>query len=343
MTDSILAYLLAASLFSSLKTTPPTDLQTFDETFEHHFESRASTLATASWETLKTRTKYRWPVQVKSIGHTTASYQRYGSVSGAYFHHGLDIRADAGSPVVASAGGKVVNIENYVPGNPAYWEVAILDREGFIWQYHHIDRQSIPQEIFTAYKNGTEIAAGAKIGEVVYWGIVTFGERYHHVHLNILGAQKQYLNPFEFLEPLNDTSGPQIKEFLLVKDGQKLNTSHVSGRYSIGLHVEDLILSQVFTLPPNRIEVQIDDQTPIEVWKFDTLPGASDKEAFVNQFYIPSLACGDYSCRRPIIDLGFRKAPSQVFPTQKGRHEIFVRVEDFSGNSDSRSFSWIVD
>jgi murein DD-endopeptidase MepM/ murein hydrolase activator NlpD len=73
--------------------------------------------------------KSPWPVTVKSIGHNTASYQNYGSEP--YFHHGLDIRADAGSEVVPSASGQVVNISNYGPG-PAYWEVAILDNAGFL-------------------------------------------------------------------------------------------------------------------------------------------------------------------------------------------------------------------
>ena len=49
-----------------------------------------------------------------SIGHTSASYQNYsGDYRQAYFHHGLDIRANAGQEVFASAGGKVVNIEDY--------------------------------------------------------------------------------------------------------------------------------------------------------------------------------------------------------------------------------------
>src|SRR5688500_15621489 len=78
--------------------------------------------------------RHPWPVTVLSIGHTSASYQNYGG--SPYFHHGLDVRADAGSDVLAAAGGKVVNIENY-GGSAAYWEVAILDDEGFLWQYHH--------------------------------------------------------------------------------------------------------------------------------------------------------------------------------------------------------------
>ncbi|NCX96907.1 MAG: hypothetical protein EBX41_10995, partial [Chitinophagia bacterium] len=50
--------------------------------------------------------RHPWPVHVQSIGHNTASYQNYGGEP--YFHHGLDIRADAGSDVIASVGGRIV-------------------------------------------------------------------------------------------------------------------------------------------------------------------------------------------------------------------------------------------
>jgi hypothetical protein len=288
--------------------------------------------------------KYPWPVTIKSIGHTMASYQRYGGVSGAYFHHGLDIRADAGSDVVASIGGQIVNIENYMPGDDAYWEVAILDKNGFIWQYHHIERDSIPKSIFQAYETKTPIPAGTKLGEIYYWSIVTFGERYHHIHLNILGKDRAYLNPFEFLEPLADSSGPEIAKVYLVREGSSVSGNTISaGNYTIGAEIKDLILSDVFILPPNEIKVSLNGNSPFTVWKFDSLPGGADNEKYVNTFYLPRLACGDYNCRKPVIDLGFRKNPGQVFPLTRGSHEIEIIVSDYSGNETGRSFRWNVE
>jgi len=290
------------------------------------------------------RTRYPWPVSLQSIGHTMASYQRYGGFSGAYFHHGLDIRADAGSDVIASVGGQVINIENYMPGDDAYWEVAILDAQGFIWQYHHIERDSIPDNIFEAYQNKTPLPAGTKLGEVYYWSVVTFGERYHHIHLNILGKDRAYLNPFEFLELLPDTAKPDITQFYLVKNGNQISGNVVSGSsYTIGAEISDLILSKVFIVPPNEIRITIDGGTPVTVWKFDSLPGGSSNEKFVNQFYIPTLACGDYSCRKPIVDLGFKRTPAQVFPSQRGKHKLDLWVSDYNGNAATRSFEWTVE
>lgn len=289
------------------------------------------------------RSRHPWPVKVLSIGHTMASYQRYGALDGAYFHHGLDIRADAAGDVLASVGGKVINIENYMPGDDAYWEVAILDNEGYIWQYHHIERSSIPKNIFDAYKNQTPIEAGSKLGEVYYWPVVTFGERYHHIHLNILGKNRVYLNPFEFLELLPDSSQPEIKAFYLIKGENPLSSNQITGsRYTIGVEIQDLILSDVFVVPANEIVISIDGGDPLVVWKFDSLPGGFDNEAFVNRFYLPKLACGDYSCRKPIIDLGFRKTPMQVFPTAPGKHTLDLIAKDYNGNSATRSFDWVV-
>lgn len=320
----------------------------FHDDAERDYSPEYLKLADGDLGTLKNqphRTRYFWPVKVLSIGHTNASYQRYSFVNSAYFHHGIDIRADAGSDVIASAGGQVINIENYMPGDDAYWEVAILDENGFIWQYHHINRQSIPESLFEAYQNKTNIPAGTKIGEVYFWGVTTFGEQFHHVHLNILGKNKTYLNPFEFLELLPDNSAPEIVNIFLVKNGNLLAGNQIStGIYSVGAEVKDLILSNVFVVPPNEIIVSIDGNKPLTVWKFDKLPGGADEEAFVNRFYLPELACGDYNCRKPIFDLGFRKQRPDypMFPTKLGNHSIEVLVRDYNGNEAKRSFNWLV-
>lgn len=313
---------------------------------ERDFNPRYAKLATGDFthrQTSPNRTRHPWPVQVKSIGHTMASYQSYSFAGAAYFHHGLDIRADAGSDVFASTGGKVINIENYMPGDPAYWEVAILDEEGFIWQYHHVDRESIPETIFQAYKNQTPIVAGTKLGEVFYWPVVTFGERFHHIHLNVLGKDKSYWNPFEFLQVLPDSSSPEIAHFHLLVNGKPVpgNTVSQSG-YSVAAEIRDLILSDVFIVPANEIRVGIDGASPFTVWKFEGLPGGTDTEKFVNQFYVPSLACGDYRCRKPVIDLGFRLNSTQVFPVTAGSHFLDLTVIDYNGNSTSRRFTWTV-
>ncbi len=95
---------------------------------------------------------YAWPMVFNQMGHLMESYQNYGSsASGAYFHHGIDvITNNYGVNVYAVSGGQVVNVQNYNTSD-LYWEVAILDPQGYVWQYHHIDKNTIPSAINSAF------------------------------------------------------------------------------------------------------------------------------------------------------------------------------------------------
>jgi len=300
--------------------------------------SRSAEFATGAFQKGAVE-RHRWPVEVLSIGHTGASYQNYGGSS--YFHHGLDIRTDSGSDVFASVGGKVVNIENYGSG-PAYWEVAILDADGFLWQYHHVKKESIPQEMWDAYRSGGTVATGAKVGQTYHWMVETFGEVYHHIHLNVLGAGKKYLNPFDFLELLADDKSPRIIETGLLQGGRKVNGNEVKGPYSLFVTAHDLILHDQFVVPPQRILISVDGGEQAVVWDFSELPGGASNEQFVEKFFVPSLTCGNYDCRKLTVDLGFLKTGSRQFPASAGSHEINIVIEDYLNNQDSSSFRWQV-
>src|SRR6478609_8631666 len=104
---------------------------------EKELKTKADLFAYAEFES---QGHHPWPFPLLSIGHNMQSYQNYGG--SAYWHDGLDIRSVVDQPIYSAAGGKIVNVENYQPGNPMYWEIAILDDEGFVWKYHHVNRQS---------------------------------------------------------------------------------------------------------------------------------------------------------------------------------------------------------
>jgi hypothetical protein len=285
--------------------------------------------------------RYPWPVQVKSIGHNTASYQNYGGEP--YFHHGLDIRADAGTDVLASVGGQVVNISNYGPG-PAYWEVAILDSAGYVWQYHHVDRDSIPQAIWDAFRSKAPIPAGTKIGEVYYWMVSTYGEVYHHVHLNVLARGGAYRNPFNFLESLNDTKAPEFVDVGLMRNGYPQDPSlPIQGAYGIYATIHDLILHDKFVVPPHKITYQLDDDSRERVvWDFSELPGGSSNTQYVENFFVPELTCGNYECRKLTVNIGFSTEGQRWFSNVGGEHSITIHAEDHAGNRTSKNFKWQV-
>lgn len=285
-----------------------------------------------------------WPVHYLSIGHNMTSYQLYGfNLDEAYFHHGLDIRANKGEKVTASKGGKVLGVTNYVRGNSLYWEVAILDKDGFIWQYHHIDHSSIPQAIVDAAVSGKLIEDGTLIGEVVEWPVTTYGERYHHTHVNVLDGNKNYVNPFHFLVPLPDNSAPKVVDVGLWTKNKVSYGPIISSPYTVFAQVSDLILHDKFIVPPYKISYKLNKGEEKIVWQFDNLPGGDSNEKFVNQFFIPDLTCGNYSCRKLTIDLGFNKEGKAIFPLAKGQYEIEVLISDFAGNKDSKTFTWRID
>ena len=311
------------------------------EEAELHHTSEWSKLATGNIEdSTWVRGEHPWPVDLLSIGHSIASYQHY--IGEPYFHHGIDIRAEAGSSVIASAAGKVVNIENYIKGNPAYWEVAILDDQGFLWQYHHVNRESIPKEIFAALKSGSRIPSGTKIGEVYRWPVFSFGERFNHIHLNVLGAKETYVNPFLFLRPLNDRQKPEILKVGLVDKKGFVDGQRVSGAYTLYAMVQDLVLHEKYQLPPHRIWLSIDGGVRRDVWVFNSLPGGRSKTDYVHQFYIPKMTCGNYTCRRFAINLGFSVNGQLRFPG-KGKHTAIVGASDFAGNITQYRFDWLVE
>jgi hypothetical protein len=292
---------------------------------------------------------YAWPIVMNQMGHLIQSYQNYGSTAAdAYFHHGIDIITNNyGVNVYAVSGGQVVNIQNYNSGN-LYWEVAILDPQGYVWQYHHIDNTTIPQAIkdaYTAWKanhaNGY-IAPGTLIGKNVNWTVYTFGYYFHHIHLNILAAGDVYINPLEFLTLGNDTQTPEIQAIGLLKNNTVTSGTSVTGDYGLYVQTRDLYQSSVYYLPPYKYEFALDGGDWTTVWEFHTFPGGSNDYTFVNDFFVYPPTCGNYSCRSFYVDLGFTTSGERAFPSTPGSHTIQVRVSDYNGNTTTSSWSWTV-
>lgn len=261
------------------------------------------------------RNQYHWPFQPfdrpSPVGHVSHSYQNYNG--SPYFHPGVDIRVPASTEIYSSTGGTVVNIENYISGNSLYWEVAIRDEQGFLWQYHHVDRSTIPQAIFTAYQNGSHIAPQTLIGNVVYWPVQAYGMNFHHIHLNVLDGNGNYLNPFLFLIQPQDCTSPNLGDvyFLRNEGTSALSASALSGDVDIVVRAEDLMDSQPYQLTIYKMEYEIQNasgQTVVPrttLWQFDKLPGGNDMTAHVNTVFKSSFTAsgkelstsGNYSRR----------------------------------------------
>lgn len=318
----------------------------WDHEIEHSWEPAYLDLATGDPK-LFDHGVYAWPFALDSIGWNMQSYQNYGGTP--YFHHGMDMMKIYGTQVFNRSGGQVINIENYRPGWDLYWEVAVLDPDGYIWQYHHIDPDTIPQYIWDKWQeyladpvNGGFIEPDTWIGNIIEWPVWSFGKQFNHIHLNILAAGGVYVNGFEFHEPLPDTDGPEIQGIGLLQNGQIYSGNTVEGEYSLYVRARDLILDNVYYLPPWEINFSVDCGPMHTTWRFDRLPGGADRYAYLNDFYVVPPTCGDYSCRDYYIDLGFIPDSQFVFPTSGGEHTVHVTVSDYAGNSASQSYTYMV-
>lgn len=300
---------------------------------ERNFKTRADLFATA----LKTSplTTHPWPFPLLSIGHNMQSFQNYDG--SPYWHDGLDIRSEQDQPIYAAAGGKVVNIENYIRGNALYWEVAILDAQGFVWKYHHVAKESI------AVKNGELVKEGSLIGNVVRWPISTFGERYHHLHLLVVAKDGQYINPLLLMNALEDTSSPVISTIGIAKNHKpQIGETKVKGPHALFVEASDLILHQKFILPPHKISYRLDGLEEVVVWEFTHLPSKTNDTDFINDFYMTG-TCGNYQCRKFYINLFFSPENPRLQKTlTTGAHSVEVNVEDILGNRASKQFQWDV-
>jgi hypothetical protein len=309
-----------------------------------HLQSIKTIADKTAWATsLKNIQPAVWPYDILSIGHSMQSYQNY-SMS-PYWHDGLDIRGEAKQKVYATVAGKVVNIENYYPGLDLYWEVAILDDSGFVWKYHHVDKNSIPQEIRDAFKNGTRIQQGDQIGNIVKWGTTAYGEKYHHIHLLVVDGKGRYINPFKLLPVLADTSVPVIEKIGLFNRKRKIVSGNlVSGDHGIYIQAFDTVLHKKFNLTPYLITYSLDRQDVKTVWRFDFLPSSTNDIDYINDFYLRG-TCGNYNCRKFNININFDStAPkaTRFFNLERGRHRIDIQVMDFVGNEASKSFEYTV-
>jgi len=325
--------------------------QGLDVTLEG-YEIQINSEGIATGDPNGSHSKYAWPFTVVQMGHVIQSYQNYSSgTSQAYFHHGIDMIAPNGTQVFTRSGGQVVNIENYQPGNSLYWEVAILDPEGYVWQYHHIDRSTIPQSIFDKFteyktnpKTGGYVPPNTHIGNIVYWSVTSFGYRFNHIHLNILAAGDVFINPLEFHETLVDNQAPEIQGIGLLFNGTITAGNFVAStqfdNYGFYVRARDLFLSSVYYLPPHKTEFRIDGGDWVTTWEFHDLPGGSNINTYVNEYFVAPPTCGNYTCRDFYINLGFIPGSRYQFPTAPGEHTIEVRVWDYNGNSTTSSFTW---
>lgn len=172
---------------------------------EHVSESTAHSVRCGAFH-LPADSRHPWPLSIPfQVMSTLTKLVFYGQAPG--FHHGLDLRAPAGTPVSTPISGIVKKIGSYYPkaGDYAY-EITIEDENGFIWKFHHVDKNTIPSDIEV---NAT-VTAGQHIADL-YDPALQELRVPPHLHLEILGPDGYLHDPLNWLPPLEHARAPVLR------------------------------------------------------------------------------------------------------------------------------------
>jgi hypothetical protein len=215
-----------------------------------------------------------------------------------YFHAGLDIRADIDQPVVTPVAGKIEagyyaytdfpdgrSTKHFLPledalagrGSPPwgkrYFEVAVIDKHGYRFEFHHVNPDNIPQPIVGKILRGESVSENEIVGYVIRWSGTLLGLDYHHLHYNILDDEGVYLNPFHLSRKIEDTTPPHIIKIHAVKnhtcrdglfslaDIEEIVDSHIV------VEVSDRISGGRFSNPPMKVSADFGGRSRFE-WDF---------------------------------------------------------------------------
>ena len=173
-----------------------------------------------------------WPVAFADVNHTMGNtmiqFQQY-SPDESYFHGGCDLRTQKGAEIHAPVAGNLnAGHYSYVThsdgsmeklikpwpqtGQSAYFEVNITSDDGYRFEFHHVDRSTLPASIVALLNNGGgRIEAGTLIGKVIEWSVRGVdGQPYHHTHYNVFDPSGVHLNPENLSRALDDSTPPTI-------------------------------------------------------------------------------------------------------------------------------------
>jgi hypothetical protein len=135
--------------------------------------------------------KLEWPFETFStrakMGNNFLQYQDYGP---AGYHGGCDMILQPGSMVYAPTSGRIEaghysytsladgsDIKHWKPwpqsGDRMYFEIAVIDNNGFRFELHHINRNTIRTEIKALLDaGGGMVEKGQALAEVIDWGVI---------------------------------------------------------------------------------------------------------------------------------------------------------------------------
>eukprot|EP00004_Rigifila_ramosa_P016904 TRINITY_DN4056_c0_g1_i2.p1 TRINITY_DN4056_c0_g1~~TRINITY_DN4056_c0_g1_i2.p1 ORF type:complete len:439 (-),score=96.92 TRINITY_DN4056_c0_g1_i2:89-1405(-) len=223
-----------------------------------------------------------WPPSAPNLnGNIMENYQSFSGAASAYWHQGLDVRSELwdrelGAEVHAPAAGTCVKVVRY-SSSDLYWSVMVQDNQGFVWQFHHMDVDSITVSV------GDDVARGQVLGRVAYWPSSHNGALYHHIHLNVVRPHPTwtqipnpyvdgwfYVNPFRLfdLRGYTNSETPQSGDVMYFLENES-NTAYASSQFGVPTLSGDIdIIVRWFSryTPTNDIPGHPYDNSPMKIW-----------------------------------------------------------------------------
>ncbi len=293
---------------------------------------------------------YSWPVHDSFvIIDTISTLQFYGPTPG--FHHGLDIQAPAGTPVYAPIGG-VVGMGYYYPRAqvPYTYEVFIDGDDGFRWEFHHIDQETIPNQIAELAKRHDRVERGVLLARI--YDAPKFDPTIPpHVHVDVIDRDGIYQNPLKFFPPVSDKTAPQIQGIYLVDvnnhvvagsaPGIGLPPLLPSGKYELVLDIIDIIDGAPMGDSVARLKVSANGTSIGNLNFLDRLPRKSYLEGVKDVYKIEPIVLADGKTLTNQVDLSgprkflyrFDLDTSKVPVGADGVIRIQIMAQDFARNS----------
>ncbi len=298
---------------------------------------------------------YNWPVHdAFTIINTVSTLQFYGSTPG--FHHGLDLHAPAGTPVYTPVGG-AVGMGYYYPREqvPYTYQVFIDGDDGFKWEFHHIDQETIPKEIADLAKQHGRVKPGIMLARI-YDAPKFDPDIPPHVHVNVIDRDGNYQNPLKFFPPVSYKSAPRIQGIYVVDannhiiagkaSGIGLPTSLPVGKYELVLDIIDIIDGAPMGDSVSRLSVLANGSSVGDLDFLEHLPKKSFLEGVREAYKIDPIIFPDGKTLTNQVDLsGPRRFlyrldldTSKIPVGADGLIRIQIMAQDFAKNSTQITF-----
>jgi hypothetical protein len=248
-----------------------------------------------------------WPVTFQDashvIGNTMAQYQPY---DGAYWHGGADLRVKAGAAVRAPIAGRVEaghysyaiksdgSMTKYwkawpAQGNDTYFEVAVVADDGTRYEFHHVNRKTLPASTIALVESGGRANAGDTLGYTIAWSDGV----YHHIHYNIVTPGGTRINPEYVSTIIPDTTAPEIlSSYAVLSTGTAQNFgtgSFAAAPSEFAIEVRDRLGRNVYSNPPSWARLQFQSGAAT-TWDFrQTLTREDGTQPALWDFFVKTL------------------------------------------------------